>query len=91
MYNKLGEKADEFIEKEIKTNKEKNIEINSRDSRNRLKELDNSSFSYDNQGRKLSKEQQEYFKDCKVRDENGNLVPVIIEQQKKYIFLFNKI
>lgn len=36
-------------------------------------ELDNSSFSYDNQGRTLTKEQQEYFKDSKVRDENGNL------------------
>lgn len=27
----------------------------------------------DNQGRKLSKQQQEYFKDSKVRDEKGNL------------------
>ncbi|MCQ2087648.1 MAG: hypothetical protein MJZ37_06230 [Bacilli bacterium] len=27
----------------------------------------------DNKGRKLSKEQQEYFKNSKVRDENGNL------------------
>ena len=27
----------------------------------------------DNQGRTLTKEQQEYFKDSKVRDENGNL------------------
>lgn len=30
----------------------------------------------DNQGRTLSKEQQEYFKDSKVRDENGNLITV---------------
>ena len=30
----------------------------------------------DNQGRTLTKEQQEYFKDSKVRDENGNLVKV---------------
>ena len=30
----------------------------------------------DNQGRELSKEQQEYFKDSKVRDENGNLLTV---------------
>ena len=43
------------------------------------KELDNSSFSYDNQGRKLSKQQQEYFKDSKARDENGNL-------EKRYIW-----
>ena len=28
----------------------------------------------DNQGRTLTKEQQEYFKDSKVRDENGNLI-----------------
>lgn len=28
----------------------------------------------DNQGRQLTKEQQEYFKDVKVRDENGNLL-----------------
>lgn len=28
----------------------------------------------DNQGRQLTKEQQEYFKDSKVRDENGNLL-----------------
>lgn len=39
-------------------------------------ELDNSSFSFDNQGRKLTKQQQEYFKDSKVRDKNGNLLTV---------------
>ncbi len=39
---------------------------------------DSSSFSLskDNQGRTLSKEQQEYFKDSKVRDESGNLLEV---------------
>ena len=30
----------------------------------------------DNRGRKLSKQQQEYFKDSKIRDENGNLQTV---------------
>ena len=30
----------------------------------------------DNQGRELSKQQQEYFKDSKVRDEDGNLLEV---------------
>ena len=38
--------------------------------------LENSSsfsLSKDNQGRTLSKEQQEYFKDSKIRDEKGNL------------------
>lgn len=54
---------------------------------NQKQELDNSSFfntkyslseapKQDNQGRELTKEQQEYFKDSKVRDENGNLLTV---------------
>lgn len=42
-------------------------------SENNAQELDNSSFSFDNKGRKLSIGQQEYFKDSKARDENGNL------------------
>lgn len=42
-------------------------------NKNNTQKLDNSSFSFDNKGRKLSKEQQEYFKDSKARDENGNL------------------
>lgn len=44
---------------------------------NRLKlydeELDNSSFSFDNKGRQLTKAQQEYFKNSVVKDEKGNL------------------
>lgn len=41
--------------------------------------LENSSsfsLSKDNQGRTLSKEQQDYFNDSKVRDESGNLLEV---------------
>ena len=34
------------------------------------------SIGFDSQGRTLSKEQQEYFKDSKVRDKNGNLMTV---------------
>ena len=34
------------------------------------------SINTDNQGRQLSKQQQEYFKDSKVRDENGKLLEV---------------
>ena len=40
---------------------------------NNTQELDNSSFSLDDKGRTLTKKQQEYFKDSKVRDKNGNL------------------
>lgn len=36
-------------------------------------ENNSGSFKFDNKGRELSKEQQEYFKNSKVRDENGNL------------------
>jgi hypothetical protein len=42
-------------------------------SENNAQELDNSSFSFDNKGRKLTKAQQEYFKNSVVKDEKGNL------------------
>ena len=38
----------------------------------------------DNQGRKLTKKQQEYFKDSKVRDENGNLLTVYHGSKNKF-------
>jgi len=40
---------------------------------NKLKDKTTKYSLTDNQGRTLTKEQQEYFKDSKVRDENGNL------------------
>lgn len=36
--------------------------------------IDNNTSMQDNQGRTLTKEQQEFFKDSKVRDEKGNLL-----------------
>lgn len=38
----------------------------------------------DTQGRSLSKSQQEYFKDSKVRDENGNLLTVYHGSKNKF-------
>ena len=38
--------------------------------------VNGNNFAQDNQGRTLTKKQQEYFKDSKVRDENGNLLTV---------------
>lgn len=38
------------------------------------KALDTKTFISDSKGKTLTKEQQEYFKDSKVRDENGNLL-----------------
>lgn len=46
-------------------------------------------YAQDNQGRELSKEQQEYFKDSKVRDENGNLLEVYHGTKTKGINIFN--
>ena len=63
------------IEKDFAT--KKNILFQSGNESNQgntiQEELDNSSFSFDNQGRTLTKKQQEYFKDSKAVDENGNL------------------
>lgn len=42
----------------------------------------------DNQGRTLTKEQQEYFKDSKVRDENGNLLEVYHGSQSSGFNIF---
>lgn len=39
-------------------------------------ENNSGSFSMDNQGRTLTKEQQEYFKDSKIKDRNGLLMTV---------------
>ena len=43
----------------------------------------------DNQGRILSKEQQEFFKDSKVRDEDGNLLEVYHGTKTNGINIFN--
>ena len=69
-------------------------QIDFEDNRNKRngKELDNSSFYMDNKGRTLTKEQQKYFKDSKVRDENGNLMEVYHGTNQDFnIFESNKI
>ena len=49
-----------------------------RNNRETIKNSEQGSFSLskDSKGRTLSREQQEYFKDSKIRDENGNLLEV---------------
>lgn len=51
---------------------------------------DSVSNEFDNQGRKLSEEQQNYFKDSKVRDENGNLEVVYHGSEKAGFTKFNR-
>ena len=63
----------EYVEQ---TNGE-NIQDSNKEIWNRLENSKESSFSMqDNKGRTLTKQQQEFFKDSKARDENGNLLEV---------------
>lgn len=72
----------EFIDRVLETVEPEQFgrKNNNKQSERINEELDDSSFfnaKYsisDNQGRELTKEQQEFFKDSKVRDENGNLL-----------------
>lgn len=54
--------------------KTKNTKQNT--SNNDIRSLKKNNTEVDNLGRKLTKQQQEYFKNSKVRDENGNLLVV---------------
>ena len=59
----------------------------------KVEETDKVSFSMpetDNQGRKLSKEQQEFFKDSKVRDEDGKLLEVYHGTNADEFTIFDK-
>ena len=63
--------------KEANVNVETNTEVNAdtnTDAKVDVKTTDDKKYSLsDSDGKTLTKEQQEYFKDSKVRDENGNL------------------
>lgn len=70
---------DKEIRKTTQQNGEKDngkIWNNRVDGKIQESENNSGSFKFDNKGRELSKEQQEYFKNSKVRDENGNLQEV---------------
>ena len=67
-FTKDVKKSDEMAEEIISSHQKRNNSLV--DGRGLL---NSSSFSVDNKGRELTKTQQEYFKDSKVRDKNGNL------------------
>lgn len=72
LYNIFGDEASEILEENNYKNIEKTNESTNqlyRKNQNGLKELEDSSFSCDSQGRTLAKEQQEYFKDNKFKDD----------------------
>ena len=84
-FEKYMKGKNDSYEETIQENSGKDIQLNKRtdDVGRHIEGLeDSSSFSLfennnlpktDNQGRELTKEQQEYFKDSKVRDDEGNL------------------
>ena len=85
LYQKSKEKGNGIYEKvdrkafgmEIdETNNGKDMRVDNGGRRVAGKEPAFSMPETDNQGRKLTAEQQEFFKDSKVRDENGNLLVV---------------
>lgn len=74
-YAKKGGNSNDINQEYVEQANGESIQDSNKEIWNRLKSSKKSSFSMeDNQGRTLSKEQHEYFKDSKVRDENGNLL-----------------
>ena len=63
------------------------LEVDGQNTKKTFIKLDESTT--DNQGRTLSKEQQEFFKDSKVRDENGNLLTMYHGSPSDFT-IFNK-
>ena len=99
----MGEEV--FIDLDTETNNKENLEYSGKTSinkmindiknhyktENNIETSTNETSTTDNQGRTLSKEQQEYFKDSKVRDENGQLIPVYHGTRSDFtIFDINK-
>lgn len=58
----------------VKSNKNTIISNNTQNKKNNTRFSDRKDITKDNQGRTLSKKQQEFFKDSKVRDSKGNLL-----------------
>ena len=77
-------KANGFVE-----NKGRNTDFLISDTMYKLPDTGVKYSLTDNQGRKLSKEQQEYFKDSKIRDENGNLLEVYHGSYTKDFTIFD--
>lgn len=67
------------IPQKTKTVKSENTVINKF-----TQNTENNTIQYDNQGRKLSKEQQNYFENSKVRNESGNLLAVYHGSDNKF-------
>ena len=73
--NKLtGYKSEKLYWTDVKNKFENAYRSTSTSSKKSDTKYSISSSTSDNKGRKLSKQQQDYFKDSKVRDDNGNLL-----------------
>ena len=98
VYNYFGKKGGKSYEISSEEYQENGLEYSNEnnrlaDGRGRIESEDNSgSFNFtnsDNKGRALSKEQQEYFKDSKVRDEKGRLKEVYHGSNTDKITIFD--
>ena len=72
----------EFSSKEQKQQKDNGYRLSDTEQEKNNKGLDNSSFFKDNQGRKLTEQQTNYFKDSKIRNKNGNKQEIVISVGK---------
>ena len=88
--NRIESNTEIRNKREGKPNNRQNNTTSNKNSNKQLENSKQSSFSMekDNLGRKLTKEQQEFFKDSKVRDENGNLLVVYHGTDTKFT-IFN--
>ena len=76
-YVKKGGNSNEFSQENMEQVNETPLQDSNKEIWNRLGNSKKGSFStQDNKGRTLTKQQQEFFKDSKARDENGNLLEV---------------
>lgn len=69
-------------------NSGKNADFTISDTMYKVPEINNTQKATDNQGRQLSKQQQEFFLNSKVRDKNGNLKTVYHGTDTKFT-IFN--
>ena len=95
-YAGKGGKGYEILEEDVVENNKSDLRMDdSRGLRGYVKDTAGKEPAFsmpetDNQGRKLSKEQQEFFKDSKVRDEDGKLLEVYHGTNADEFTIFDK-
>ena len=77
MQEHKSDKTNKVTVQETKSNLATEVESNTQEKEETVQKVEEEySLSQDNKDRKLSEEQIDFFKDSKIRDENGNLLTV---------------